>query len=90
MAIEKLKRHISPGTDQIQAELIKAGGRKFRFEIHELIISIWNKEEMPEKCKESIIVSNHKKGDKTDCTNHRGIRICQLGTKFYPTSCCPG
>ena len=25
MAIEKLKRHKSPGTDQIPAELIKAG-----------------------------------------------------------------
>jgi hypothetical protein len=27
MAIEKLKRHISPGIDQIPAELIKAGDR---------------------------------------------------------------
>jgi hypothetical protein len=27
VAIEKLKRHKSPGTDQIPAELIKAGGR---------------------------------------------------------------
>ena len=26
-AIEKLKRHKSPGTDQIPAEMIKAGGR---------------------------------------------------------------
>jgi len=81
---------MSPGTDQIQAKLIAAGGRKIRFEIHELIISIWNKEEMPEEWKESIIVSIHKKGDKTDCTNYRSILICQLGTKFYPTSCCQG
>jgi len=90
MAIDKLKRHISPGTDQIQAQLIKAGGRKIRSEIHEFIISIWNKEEMPEEWKESIIVSIHKKGDKTDCNNYRGLRICQLGTKLYPTSCCQG
>jgi hypothetical protein len=27
MAIEKLKSHNSPGTDQIPADLIKAGGR---------------------------------------------------------------
>jgi hypothetical protein len=27
MAIEKLKSHKSPGTDQIPAELIKAGGK---------------------------------------------------------------
>jgi hypothetical protein len=28
IAIEKLKRYKSPGTDQIPAELIQAGGRK--------------------------------------------------------------
>ena len=40
MAIEKLKNHKSPGIDQIQAELIKAGGRTIRCAIHKLIISI--------------------------------------------------
>ena len=40
LAIEKLKHHTSPGTDQIQAELIKAGGKTIRCEIHKLIISI--------------------------------------------------
>jgi len=34
MAVEKLKGHKSPGTDQIPAELIKAGGRTIRYEIH--------------------------------------------------------
>jgi hypothetical protein len=37
MAIEKLKRHNSPGTDEIPAELIKAGVRTIRCEIHEII-----------------------------------------------------
>ena len=58
LAIEKLKGHKSPGIDQIPAELIKAGGRTIRSEIHKLIISIWNKEELPEEWKESIIVLN--------------------------------
>jgi len=40
--IEKLKNHKSPGIDQIPAELIKAGCRTIRGEIHKLIISIWN------------------------------------------------
>jgi len=34
LAIEKLKSHTSPDIDQIQTELIKAGGRTIRFEIH--------------------------------------------------------
>jgi hypothetical protein len=40
-----------------------------------MIISVWNKEELPEEWKESIIVPIHKKGDKTDCSNYRGISL---------------
>ena len=71
MDTEKLKRHKSPGTDQIPAELIKATGRTIRSEIHTLINSIWNKEELPEEWKESIIVSIYKKSDKTEYSNYR-------------------
>ena len=75
LAIEKLKSHKSPVIDQIPAELIKAGGRTIRCAIHKLIISIWNEEELPEEWKESIVVPTHKKGDKTDCNNYRGISL---------------
>ena len=70
LAIEKLKSHKSLGTVQIPAELIKAGGRIVRSEIHNLIISFWNKEWMG-----SIILPVYKKGDKTDCSNHRGLSL---------------
>jgi hypothetical protein len=76
LAIEKLKSHKSPGTDQIPAELIKAGGRTIRCAIHKLIIAIWNKKELAEEWKESIILPIHKKGDKTDCNNYRSISFC--------------
>jgi hypothetical protein len=75
MATEKLKSYKSPGVDQIPAELIKAGGSKTCCEIHKLIISIWNKDELPDQWKESIIVPVYKKGDKTDCSNYRGISL---------------
>ena len=51
--------------------MIKAGGRTIRYEIHKLIISVWNKEELPEEWKESIIVPIYKKGDKTYYSNFR-------------------
>ena len=70
---QNLKSHKSPGIDQIPAELIKAGVRTIRCKIHKLIISIWNKEELSEKWKESVIVPIYKNGDKTDCSNYRGI-----------------
>jgi len=75
LAIEQLKSHRSPATDQIPAELIKAGSKTIHCEIHELIISIWNKEELPGEWKKSIIVPIYKKGDKTDCSNYRGISL---------------
>jgi hypothetical protein len=43
IAIGKLKSYKSVGTDQILAELIKAGGETLYSEIHRLICSIWNK-----------------------------------------------
>jgi len=49
LAIEKLTIHISPGIDQIPAELVKAGDRIISYEIHTLIISICNKKEFPEE-----------------------------------------
>jgi hypothetical protein len=82
MAIEKLKRHRSPGIDQIPAELIKARGRTIRSEIHKLIISIWNKEELPEEWKESLIVPIYKTGDKTECSNYRGISLLSTTYKI--------
>ena len=88
MAIEKLKRHRSPGIDQIPAELMKARSRKFRSEVSKLINSIWNKDELSEEWKESIILPIYKKDDKTDCSNYRGNHVCQLRTKFYTASCC--
>jgi hypothetical protein len=75
LTINKLKSHKSPGIDQILAELIKAGGRTICLEIHKLITSIWRKEKLHEEWKESIIVPIHKKGDKTDCNNYRGISL---------------
>jgi hypothetical protein len=90
LAIEKLKRHKSPGIDQIPAELTKAGGRTIWGAIHKLIISIWNKEELPEEWKESIIVPIYKEEDKTDSNNYGAYRCCQLRTKFCLISCCLG
>jgi len=75
IAIDKLKSRKSPGIDQIPAELIKTGSRTICLEIHKLITSIWKKEELPREWKESIIVPIHKKGDKTDCNNYRGISV---------------
>ena len=90
LAIEELKSHKSPDIDQIPAELIKAVGGTIRPELHKLIISIWNKKELPEEWKESIILLVYKKGNKTYCSNYRGISPLPNTYKIFPTSCCLG
>jgi hypothetical protein len=70
IAIGNLKSYKSPGIDQIPSELIKAGGETLYSEIQRLICCIWNKVELPQQWKESIIVPIYKKGDKTDCNNY--------------------
>jgi hypothetical protein len=90
MASEKPERHKSPGTDQIPAEIITARGKTICSEMHYLINSIWNKDELPEEWKEAITVPISKKGDKTDCSNYRDISLLSSTYKIYPTSCCQG
>jgi hypothetical protein len=54
IAIAKLKKYKLPGSNKIPAKLIQAGGKTLQFEIHKLIN--WNKEQSPDKWKESITV----------------------------------
>jgi hypothetical protein len=69
------KKYKSPGSDEIAAELIQTVGGILLSAIHNLINSVWNKKELPDQWKESIIVPVHKKGDKTDCNNYCGISL---------------
>jgi hypothetical protein len=78
--IISMLKYKSPVSDQIPAELIQAEGEALECEIHKLINSIWNKEELPDQWNESIIVPVHKKCDKTDCNNYQGMS--QLSTSY--------
>jgi hypothetical protein len=82
ISIANLKKCKSPGSDQILAELIEAGGETLVSVIHKLIKTTWNKEGLPDQRKESVIVPVHKKGDKTDCNNYNGISLLSSYTKF--------
>jgi hypothetical protein len=84
LATEKLKSHKSTGIVEIPAELIKAGSRTIHCAIHKLIIDIWNEEELRKEWKESITVPIHKKTDKTDCNNYRGISLIPTTYKILP------
>jgi transposase InsO family protein len=78
IAIAKLKKYKSPGSDQILAEFIKAQGETLVSVIHKLIKYIWNKEELPDPSKVSIIVPIHKNGWKLLGVINMGFDITDL------------
>jgi hypothetical protein len=70
-----------PGTDQIPAELIQTVGNTLQSEIQKLINPIWNKEELPQQWKESIMLPVYKEGDLIDCSNCRGLSLLPIMCK---------
>jgi hypothetical protein len=44
-----LKKHKSPGSDEIPVELIQVGGKILLPAIHKLINSIWKKQDLPDQ-----------------------------------------
>jgi hypothetical protein len=44
-------------------------------EIQKLTTPTWNKEQLAQQWRKSIIVLIYKMGDKTDCSNHRRISL---------------
>ena len=89
MAIKKLKTHVSPVIDQISAELFQVGCRTIRSEIHKLVNFIRIQEELPDELKEFIIIPFYKKGNKTDCSNYRGISVLPTTYKILSTILLP-
>jgi hypothetical protein len=87
IAVAKMKKYKSPGSDQIPAELIQAGGEILLSAIHKLINSVWNKEELSDQWKESITVQIHKKKViKLTVIITVGYHCYQLHTKLYRIS----
>jgi len=65
--------------------LITTRGKTIHSQTHKLINSFWNKEELPEEWKESIIVPVYSKGEKTECITY--LRISLLSSTYRILSC---
>jgi len=90
MAIEKLKRHKSPGIYQIPVGQIKAGSRAIPSGIHKLINSMWNKDNCLRSGRSLSLYAFIRRVIKQIVIITEAYLFCQLRTKFYPTSCWEG
>ena len=82
-AVQTLKNGKAPGTDQITAEAIKAGGDILLHRLHVLLQAIWRTEQIPTVWKKAIVIPIHKKGDSRDCKNYRGISLLSIVGKIF-------
>ena len=82
-AVSLMKNNKAAGPDNIPAEIFKSGGPLLIFQLHQLILKIWESEEIPEDFKNGIITTIYKKkDDRSDCGNYRGITLLSIAGKI--------
>ena len=82
-ALKKMKNGKAPGEDGIPAELLKNLGEAGTTWFLELCVSFWNEGENPDEWGLDIMCPIYKKGDKTNCSNYRGICLMPHALKVY-------
>ena len=80
--IQKLKNNKAPGLDGIVAELIKLAPTEVISSLHRLLLKIWDDEVVPEDWCKGLICSIFKKGDRSICSNYRGVSFLSVPGKI--------
>ena len=82
-AIEQLKSGKAAGVDGIPPELWKNGGQTLHSKLHEFFVCCWEQGNLPQDLRDAIIITLYKnKGEKSDCSNYRGITLLSIAGKI--------
>ena len=67
------------GPDELPTEVLKLGLSDSSHEIllafHDIIVAVWMTGEVPQEWKDATIKVLHKKKDRTECSNYRGLSL---------------
>ena len=77
-AIDATREGKAPGKCEIPAEIWKYGGTEIVSKLHQLILSVWSEENVPQDWKDASIVPIFKKGSRKDCGNYRGVSLLKI------------
>ena len=73
-AMKAMENTKAVGPDGLPREPLKQD-RTILLELHRLTTLIWREGKVPKQWKDTVITVLHKKGDKTECGNYRGIPL---------------
>jgi Reverse transcriptase (RNA-dependent DNA polymerase) len=80
----KMMKNKSPWIDNIMAEEVQATAeRNSKLTIAQLLRQVWRKEEIPGDWKKAVIIPIHKKKDRLNCGNYRGISLFCHCSKLF-------
>ena len=78
------------GADELPAELLKLGlsdsSHEFLLAFHDVIVAVWMTREEPQEWKDATIKVLHKKMDRTECSNYRGLSLVAHAVRFSSKS----
>ena len=82
-AIEQLRSGKAAGVDGIPPELWKEGGPALHSKLHEPLVCCWDQGKLLSDLRDAVIVTLHEnKGEKSDCSNYRGITLLSITGKI--------
>ena len=88
--LRNLKRHKSRDFDEVPTDLIEAGGRTGRSEIPKLLMRFGVRRNCLRSGRSRSLYLSISRTIKQILVIIEAYHLCQLRTKFYPTSCCQG
>ena len=80
--LKNLKRHKASGPDDLPPSLFKDGGPTLVSQLNSLLQHIWLEEVIPTDWGAATVVPVFKKGDRSECANHRGISLIAIASKL--------
>ena len=79
----QLKVGKSPDINGTPAEVYQHGGEAVLNTLQDLFTNCWEKETLPQDLRDAVIVSLYKNnGEKSDCSNYRGITLLSIAGKI--------
>ena len=78
-ALRSMANDKAMGPDELPAELLKLrlsdSSHEILFAFHDIIVAVWMTGEVPQEWKDATIKVLHKKKDRTECGNYRGLSL---------------